>query len=232
MRHTSFYLSIGLVAVMTSTVIGTLVLLTRHEPAFYKRTGVPVGKQRHDISLHFVQRAAGLLNSIQAGGTPDSGNWNTQFTEEEVNSFLEEDFLPSLADKLLPEGVSDPRIAFEQDRLRLGFRYGSGLWSTIISIDFRVWLAQKEPNVVVLQLKGVHAGSLPISAQSLLENISGALRPYGIQAAWYRHQGNPTAVLKFQSDQLRPTWQLLQLDLKPGMLTIVGHSNEPMSPQG
>src|SRR5205823_2782932 len=120
------------------------------------------------------------------------------------------------ADSLLPDGVSQPRVAFEQDRLRIGFRYGTSLWSTIVSIDFRVWLAKGEPNAVVLQLKGVHAGSLPISAQSLLENISEALRRYNVQVMWYRHQGYPTAVVKFQTDQPRPTCQLLQLDLKPG----------------
>src|SRR5262249_39124403 len=73
--------------------------------------------------------------------------------------------------KLLPKGISDPRIAVEANRIRLGFRYGSEPWSTIISIDMRVWLATTEVNVVALELQGVHPGALSGSAPSLLETI-------------------------------------------------------------
>jgi len=228
MRRKSFWLSVALVVLIAGTVLTTLVLLTQHEPAFYTRSAVPPGPQRKDISGRFQGRSLALLTSIRAGGSRD-GNWGGTFSEEELNSYFEEHFLAwGLADELLPEGVSEPRVAFEQDRLRFGFRYGMPPLSTIVSIDFRVWLAQAEPNVVVLELKGVHAGSLPITAQSLLENISEALRRHNVQVAWYRHQGNPTAAVKFQTDQPRPAFQLLRLDLKPGMLTVVGHSNEPL----
>src|SRR5579862_1149229 len=224
MRRKSFWLSVGLVVMMASAVVVALVLLTQHVPAFYIRSAVAPGPQRKKVSGEFSIRSNNFIETIK---NPTASQWGELFSEEEINSFFEEDFLTfRLAEKLLPEGVSEPRIAFEQDRIRLGFRYESALWHTTISMDFRVWLARGEPNVVVIQLKGVHAGSLPISAQSLLEDISEALRRHGIQVSWYRHEGNPTATLKFQSEQVRPTCQLLQLDFKPGTLTIVGHSND------
>jgi hypothetical protein len=223
MRRKSLYLSLALAILMMSTVLTALALLTRHVPAFYIRSAVPPGMQRKEFSGEFATKLVALRDSItEVSPSPTAGTWRSQFREEEVNSFFSEDFLNwALA---FPEGISEPRISFEQDRVRLGFRYGTPPWSTLVSMDFRVWLAQGEPNVVVMELRGVHAGSLPISAQSLLENLSEVLRQKNIQISWYRHQGYPTAALKFQND--RPTCQLLQVELKPGMLTILGQSCE------
>lgn len=231
MRRKSFWLSIFLVIVIVGGVGTALALLTQHEPAFYRRAAIPAGQQRKDVSATFEGRSGALVMSIKNGGG-DKGDWGGQFSEAEINSYLAEHFLShGLADKMLPDGITDPRVAIDQDCIRLGFRYGLGPWSTIVSVSFRVWLAKGEPNVIVLELQGLQAGALPISAQSLLENISEALQRQHIQVSWYRHEGNPTAALKFQSDQPRPSAQLLQLDLKPGMLTINGRSNEPLAGQ-
>jgi hypothetical protein len=114
----------------------------------------------------------------------------------------------------------------QQDKIRLAFRYGTPPWSTVISIDFRVWLAPKECNVVVLELQSLHAGSLPISAQSLLEQLSEIIRKRNVDVTWYRHNGNPAAVLRFLTDQPRATVQLRQLELGNGMLRLAGQSLE------
>jgi hypothetical protein len=52
------------------------------------------------------------------------------------------------------------------------------MWSTVISISFRVWVAPKEANVVVLELQSLYAGALPISAQSLLDQLAELKRPH------------------------------------------------------
>jgi hypothetical protein len=228
MRRRSFWLSILLVVLIGGGVLGTLTVLTQHEPAFYRRAGIPPGQERKEISARCEGRAFGVVNDIRVGGG-DKGNWGGQFSEAELNCYLAEHFITSgLAKKMLPEGISDPRIAIDKNCIRLGFRYGCSPWSTVVSVSFRAWLAKGEPNVIILELQGLHAGALPISAQSLLEDISDALRQQNIQVSWYRHDGYPTAALKFQSDQPRPPAQLLQLEATPGMLTVVGHSNEPL----
>src|SRR5262249_48018913 len=134
-----------------------------------------------------------------------------------------------VAEKLLPEGVTGPRVSITADKIRLAVRYGTPPWSAIISIDLRVWLAAKEANVVALELQGLHAGSLPISAQSLLEQIKEVGRVHNIEVTWYRHNGNPVALLRFQSEQ-RPAGPLSRLELRPGTLTIAGRA--PRSPGG
>ena len=229
MRRKSLWLAIGMLLLAGGGVLGTLAALTRHEPAFYGRSAIPPGVQREALSGKFVTQFIAFQDAIKYGGDPQNGMWRGRFSEAEINSFFQDDFVNSgLAEKLLPEGISDPRVALEGDRLRLGFRYDLGIWNTVIAVEFRVWLAKAEPNVVVLELRSLHAGALPISAQSLLEEISESLRRHSIQVTWYRHEGNPTAALKFQTDQPRPTAQLRQLELKTGALTIVGKSSEPL----
>ena len=90
----------------------------------------------------------------------------------------------------------------------------------------RVWLTPREPNVIALELRGLHAGSLPIAAQSLLESVSETARQNNIEFTWYRHQGNPVALLRFQADQDRPTYRLDHLVLEQGVIRVDGRSVE------
>src|SRR5438270_12183032 len=90
----------------------------------------------------------------------------------------------------------------------------------------RVWLVNKEPNVVALEFEKIHAGALPISAQSLLDRVADFAHQKDIEAMWYRHNGRPVLVLRFEADKSNPRFQLLQLELRPGMLRIQGKSLE------
>jgi hypothetical protein len=78
-------------------------------------------------------------------------------------------------------------------------------------------------NVICLEILGRKAGAMPVSAQSLLELISEQARK-DIEVTWYRHEGNPVALLRFQNDRARPTFQLRRLELRQGMITIGGMS--------
>jgi hypothetical protein len=224
MWRKSLWFSVAILVAVGGGVIAGLVAMTQHIPAFYLRAAAPTGPQRSVLSHQFTNDAVDLRNRIVAGDG-DAGAWGKQFSEDELNAFFAEEFLISLAG--LPSGASDLRVEIDDDRLRIGFRYGAEFWSTIISIDFRVWLAKGQPNVIVLQLTGLHAGSLPISSQSLLEGISTSLSSKGIQVNWYRHQGYPTAVLKIQSDQSQPSAVLQRITLEPGIIKIVGQSAGP-----
>ena len=129
----------------------------------------------------------------------------------------------------LPDHITDPHVVFEPERVRLGFRYHVGRFSTIVSIDIRVWLTKAESNVVALEIQGMRAGALPISAQSILERLSEAADSNNVKLSWYRYNGNPVAILHFQSDQRRRV-KLENLDVHPGKISIKGQSLEPMAP--
>jgi hypothetical protein len=225
MRHKAMFLTLGALLLVLAAVLTGLVLLVRHEPTFYRERALAPGPRRQQQSKAFLQEFGQLLIDINSkAGRP---KWQEFFTEEQVNSYLQEGFLRSgVANKLLPDGISEPRVVFSEDTIRLGFRYSRGPWSTIISIAMRVWLPTppQEVNVVALELESLHAGALPISAQSLLEQISEIARRNNIDVTWYRHNGNPVALLRFQSDQPQPTVQLQHLQVRQGSITIQGQS--------
>jgi hypothetical protein len=220
MSRKSLLLTIGIVLGLLGTAGGTLALLLCHEPAFYARCAVRPGDYREKCSKEFE---AEFFNHL-LGGVVNKRQWEARFTEEQINSYFEEGFVQDHnAERPLPDGVHSPRVALEPDKIRLAFRYGTGLWSTVISLDLRAWLIAQEPNVVALEFQGLHAGALPISNQSLLERFFDAARQRDIDATWYRHNGHPVLLLRFQ-ERSHPTFQLQRLELRSAMLLIVGRS--------
>jgi hypothetical protein len=225
MSRKSVLLGVGILLLFAVSLGATMVVLLRHEPAYYRRAAVPPGPEREALSKMFWSKAGTFWELVK-----NSPTWQGTFSEEQINSFFEEDFLRSAANKFtLPDHITDPRVVFEPERVRLGFRYHIGRFSTIVSIDIRVWLTNAEPNVVALEIQGMRAGALPISAQSILERLSETAESNNVKLSWYRYNGNPVAILHFQSDQ-RATVKLENLDVQPGKLSIKGQSLEPMAP--
>jgi hypothetical protein len=201
-----------------------LGLLVRYEPGPYVEAAVPPGPSRKTLADDFTREFFQLLSSIT-----DSRDepWGAHFREDQINSYFAETFVNSgLQERLLPEGVSQPRVVIEPGLIRLAFRYGSGVWTTVISIDLKVWLAQDEPNVVALQVVGFRAGALPISAQKLFETVAELGRHNGINIDWYRYDGQPVALLRFHNDLSHPSFELDELHLEAGALTIQGRCTD------
>jgi hypothetical protein len=226
MRRKSLILALLVVVVLLGGVGATLAVLTRHEPAYYRRGIVPIGQQRRVWSVEFFNEINQLSSAIQN----DAPVWDAAFSTDQINSYLQDGFLDQgLDEKMLPDNITDPRVAIDQDRLRLGFRYGFGGWSTIVTIDMRLWVAQGELNTVGLELLGLQAGALPINAQSLLEHASEAARRNGVDVNWYRYNGHPVALMRFGSDQPRTLAHLKQVELREGRLLLQGRAINPAS---
>jgi hypothetical protein len=220
MSQRSFFLVAVLLLLLVSGLAAVLVVLVRQEPAWYTSVDVPHGSDRMEQFSQVLQ----AWNDLKFG-IDNKREWDGRFTDHQINSYLEEAYSGSGRDHdLLPDDISQPRIAFEPDHVRLAFRYGHGIWSSVVSIDLRAWLPASEPNVVALELEGFHAGALPISAQSLLEKIAEFGRKSGMEVSWYRTKGHPVALVRFQPDQPRPTFQMQALYLQEHALTIQGRS--------
>ena len=191
----------------------------RHEPAFYRTTAIEPGAERKALSNKFVVDFAQVVLNVK-GGEP---HWQFAFSDAEINSFFQEDFVTSgEVEKLRNLGIREPRVAFEDDCIRLAFRYGSGLWSTIVSYDLRVWAVPKEPNVLAVEIRGRRLGALPVSAQALLDELAQLAGSQGIEVTRYRYKGNPVALIRFQPDLNHPTAQLKCLRVVAGALSIGG----------
>lgn len=227
MSRRSFVLAVAIFVCLTSGVGAALWMLVRYEPNVYLRAAVPPGEQRHQLSEKCERELIQLYNSVASA---DDQEWGHRFTDSEINSYLAEHFVQShLNEHVLPEGISEPRLVIEADKIRVAFRYGVGLWSTIVSIDLCIWLVKGEPNVVALKLVGFHAGALPISAQSLLESITKTCQDNGIGVDWYRDEGYPVALVRFQAEQPHPTLELEVIKLDQGAIHIQGRTKDPAS---
>lgn len=226
MSRKSFFLAVAIVLLFGGGAGTALAFLVRHEPGFYQRAAQPPGPHRQECSAAFIGEFTRLIEGIV-----NKRQWYARFTAEQVNSYFAEDLLKEHnAERPLPEEIRDPRVEFETDRIRLGFRYGIGPWSTIVSIDLRVWLVAKEPNVLALEFQHVQAGSLPIAAQSMLERISEVAHEQNIDATWYRHKGHPVLLLRFDAYHSTPTYLIQQVRLESGQLIISGRSLDSSPP--
>jgi hypothetical protein len=218
MSRKRLFLTVALIMLFAAAGVAGVFLLVRHEPSFYRRAAIPGGDIRKKWSNEFRSEFANEL----VAGIVNERHWEPNFTQTQLNAYFAEDFFSSGAGQWVPEGFSDPRVVFEQDKIRIGFRYGEGAWSTILSAHLKVWLAANEYNVIVIEVEGLYAGRLPVSSQTILEKFSEAARRQEMEVTWYRLNGHPVALLKFQAGKKDPTVQLRRFKLQDGALHVAG----------
>jgi hypothetical protein len=221
MSRKSLLLTLLTVLGLGSSIAAVLLVLVLHEPRFYIRAAVPPGAQRTQWNAEFQ---AELFNRLVTG-IANQRNWEARFQQEWINSYFAEDYLTKhSAENPLPEGISEPRISLEPDHIRLGFRYGKGPLKTVVSLQIRIWLVAREVNTVALEFESLHAGALPVSAQSLLQRIADFAHQKDIDPTWYRRNGHPVLVLRFQANRSHPTFLLQRLEPSAGGIRISGRS--------
>src|SRR5690349_968358 len=99
MRRKSVLLTVGVLAFLVGGALTALALVVRHEPAFYRDRVLAPGPRRKQESKAFQQEFVQLMTAIKT-----APRWQAAFTETQINSFLQEDFVkPGTADKLLPD---------------------------------------------------------------------------------------------------------------------------------
>lgn len=205
--------------------LGALAAMLKHEPGYYRRAAVPTGPERKTLSTACLGRFAQLFSCLKDG----SGEWDIKVSQGQLNSFFAEEFIRlGLAEDFAKYNITDPRVVLEDDRLRLGFRYGSGLWSTVVTYDLKLWRAPRDQSVVAVEILGRKAGAVPLSTHGLLKEMTEVAKRRNVEVSWYRHDGNPVALIRFQADRTRPSFRLRRLDVRNGMINIGGVSLEPL----
>ena len=211
-------MSVGLVLGFLALVLVGLVAAVKREPGFYTQAELPAGPERIALSQQAVAQYFGI--------SVDEPSWDVVFSSEQINAFFQEDYYKYGGDDNWPEGVSAPRVKIEDGKMRFGFRYGRGLTSTVVSLEIRLWKVADERNMVAMEIVSFRAGSLPLSTGNLLDLISQLARREKIDIAWYRQDGHPVAVMRFQADLSRPTFQFDRIELKDGKAIITGRSTD------
>lgn len=221
----SFILTVLILAAALGCTGAGLAALLKHEPSFYSQGCSSPDAADPDLCARVVTRFGDLKNDIRS--KPD---WGATFTATELNAFFREtlDRKAGGLSGLLPDGLNDPRVSIEGDRLRLAGRYGTGLWSTVLSVELRAWLVKGEMNTVALELVGMWAGALPLGTQSVLDAISETARDSNVVVTWFRRDGHPVGILRFYADQVRPTTQIRTFKIEGDSLTVAGRALHEM----
>lgn len=217
----SLILSIGLLLVVLFLATGVIVSFIKQVPAFYAAGAKPANYDTREKASRLMTRVQDLKNDIRTKGV-----WGETFTIDELNCFFAEMMVEKGGfSSLMPEGFHSPRIGIDGDKLKIGFRYGHGFWSTVIWIELRVWLVAEETNLMAVEVCDLCAGGMGVGAQSILDAIGDAARASNVDVVWYRHNGNPVGLFRFFPDQPRPASQVLTLDVHGGEIVIAGRSS-------
>ncbi len=223
MRRRALLRTLACLSFVLLVTLGSLLYLIRREPPIYRQVRLPAESERRKLSGQFESGVERLMDSASNNA---EDRWAETFTAEQMNSYFVEDFVRVPPFKL-PSAVSSPRVHIEPGCLQLAFRYGRGFWTSVVTVDLNVWLVANEPNVIAVELTALHAGALPVSMQSVLERIAEAAHQWDVDVTWYRHEGNPVALVRFQPDRPNPAVVLQRLELEHGKVTIEGKSAEP-----
>ncbi|MBO0700859.1 MAG: hypothetical protein J2P46_20860 [Zavarzinella sp.] len=224
MRRRRLIISVGLVVTFVALVLVGLGVMVKRVPGFYAQAEMPADSDRIALSRATTAQWLDIASFLR---TREPG-WEVTFTADQLNAYLQQDYYLHGGDNNLGEGFSSPRVKIEDGKMRIGVRYGSGITSTVLSLEVRVWLVENEVNLLAMEIVSLQAGSLPLSTGTLLDYISEAARRENIDITWYRHEGHPVAVMRFQSDLTRPTFQFDRVDLRDGKLTIAARSTDPL----
>jgi hypothetical protein len=179
-------------AVVAAAVGGLLVALicVRHEPALLAGQAVPDAAAEREAA-RLLTKAASLH---AAAGRP--GAWDAIFTDAEVNGWLVTD-LPRNHPRLMPAGMSAPRVRFTRDRLAGGARLQWGPLSAFGWVEFEVRL--RGVNQLSLAPRDARLGLVPLPRGLVLARIARAIAATGAVTEIRRLDGEPVLFVSLPS---------------------------------
>ncbi len=221
MSRLSAFISMGITAVVAVLAISGGWIALNQIPRFYRDLIDTKPAEQDKYAQEFLEEFTELINAIGSGDK----EWFARFNQHQINAYLAEGKAHlGNENQEWNEKLKHLRVAFQGDRILLGFRHRIGPVNSVIHMEAQLWLAKAEPNTLAIKLCAAYAGAVPFNPQSVLERISETALQNGIEVAWYRHEGAPVAIIRFQADRPRPTFLLRSLVIDKGMLVIRGNS--------
>ncbi|MSR80774.1 MAG: hypothetical protein EXS11_08615 [Gemmataceae bacterium] len=214
------------IMILAGTVTGTSIALN-HIPTFYKELTQTTVPKQDTLAQEFVTEFGELINAVTGGDK----EWFARFHQNQINAYLSEGLVQlGLDNSDWNEKLKGMRFAMQGDKLSVGFRHRIGPFDPVIHMEAQLWLAQGEANTIAIRILSAKAGAIPIHPQAILERISESATQNGMDVSWFRHNGCPVAILRFQADRPRPTFLLRSLAIDKGLLVIRGSSVDDDNP--
>jgi hypothetical protein len=217
------WMLLGSAAFLLLTVPILVWLGLSYRPAFYRKLTAKVDPdRRHAEAEKFVAMSLRLRNDIV-----NESRWEAVFTDDEVNAWLAEDLVAHFADQI-PEGVRDPRVLFDVDRLTLAFELENGPVHSVVWVVMRVDVPKE--NEVALTIEKIRAGALPIPSDELIDRITAHALSRGLDLTWERRDGQNVAIVRYTADPSRRDVVLERLEIAKGRIRLSGRSSRAGGP--
>jgi len=176
--------AIGLTAII---VLGFAMRAVHQVQPFYTAALETDSSKLVDESHAMERRVAALVSDAQ-----EQPSWQAVFSDREVNGWLAVALKEKFA-SVLPESIVDPRIAFEDEEVVIGFRYAGKDFVTVISVRANAWIA--DTDVIAIHLLKAHAGTLPIPLVKIVDALNDAAGKLKFSLRWTQQDGTPVALL-------------------------------------
>lgn len=194
-------------------------LALRHEPDFYAKALAVEPKQEQQASDSLLAQATGLASQARK-----PGRWSLAVSTEEINGWLAVDLIENHA-KLIPLGVSEPRVRIVPGEARLAFRYANAFGGpVVVSVIVDVHVA--EPNVVSVRLRGLKSGAIPLPMAELTDEISHLAAAWQLPVRWTTKEGDPVALVDLRdlAEANESVYQLDSLEFRQGQVWLAGET--------
>jgi hypothetical protein len=232
MARRKLFIMSGFAIITLACGLTALGAVVKHEPNFYQVAQGQSSDTRRKDALACMSKFTQMVKDREAL----SEQWSCKVSEVELNSFFQEMFAQQgEAENLRKFGISSPTVVLDKDEFRIGFRYDTGWFDSVISYRVKVWLVPKEPNVIAVEFLNARAGGLPITSQALMHQLCEAARKLEYKVTLYRHEGNAVAVVQLHPNEAHPKSLLTTLQIQREGVTIQGktleHALKPLVPK-
>ena len=203
-------------------ILGTAIPLAiwrslTYEPPFYRNLEAKDRTIRRVEADRFVSQTFQLRNDIA-----NEDRWEASFTDEEVNAWIGEELVTHFAE-YLPDGVRDPLLVFELDRVTLAFKLDRGPLTSLVWVVARVEVA--EDNTIALRLEKIRAGAMPISPEEVVGPIVNRVKGHGLEVGWTNDRGEAVVHIRYSPTPDRRDVVLERVVILDGRLYLSGRSD-------
>lgn len=219
---TRIAISLLLVLLVLGCMASWALKQTRTVPAFYAEAAAREPQNTDRVRRELEVQVEHLQSSVRK-----TGSWSAEFSDEQINAWLES-ALAAAFPKLLPKGVSDPRVVVEDDHLLAAALYKNKRIETVVSCEIRVALTE-EPNILAVRIDNLRAGALPLPLDGFMKKISHEVSKSDIEVRWDKAEPDqaPVALVSVPSEHesyVRTPVIVESVRLKDGFLTLTGHT--------
>lgn len=192
----------------------------RYEPTFYVASlNVPVYR-----ATESTQQLEGEVRRLERQIQTDE-SWSTTITDEQLNGWLALE-LPRHAGRRLPDGLYDPRVVIDAERIRLAARYERDGIETVLSVELTVETTD-EPNRIGLRVGRVRAGALPAPLERWIDQAPPVSTDRELPVAWRRDAKGPMLLVDWPARSSAWPGRRLTIEtieLGAGRITLGGTS--------